>query len=148
MSVPNQYAADGGRRRLIGETASGSIVASHGARSATRIMPARIAPPTSAIGWRRNASRKRRQVGDTDLPAAIGEAGRAVATSVGKGRPDRLTSPPGGSERSERGGMFIPVGKGRPDRLTSPPGGSERSERGEMFHRRSIARRESPLEPV
>src|SRR5579864_6433843 len=27
-------------------------------------------------------------------------------TSVGKGRPDRLTSPPGGSERSERGGMF------------------------------------------
>ena len=26
--------------------------------------------------------------------------------SVGKGRPDRLTSPLGGSERSERGGMF------------------------------------------
>src|SRR6185437_3563857 len=44
------------------------------------------------------------------------------------------TSPPGGSERSERGGMFIPVGKGRPDRLTSPPGGSDRSERGAMFH--------------
>ena len=53
--------------------------------------------------------------------------------SVGKGRPDRLTRPPGGSERSERGGMF-PVGKGRPDRLTRPPGGSERSERGGMFH--------------
>src|SRR5579864_9149079 len=53
--------------------------------------------------------------------------------SVGKGRPDRLTGPPGGSERSERGGMFIPVGKGRPDRLTGPPGGSERSERGGMF---------------
>jgi len=29
--------------------------------------------------------------------------------SVGKGRPDRLTSPPGGSERSERGGMFHPT---------------------------------------
>src|SRR6185312_14033429 len=29
-----------------------------------------------------------------------------VVMSVGKGRPDRLTSPPGGSERSERGGMF------------------------------------------
>jgi hypothetical protein len=54
--------------------------------------------------------------------------------SVGKGRPDRLTSPPGGSERGERGGMFIPVGKGRPNRLTAPPGGSERSERGGMFH--------------
>ncbi len=53
--------------------------------------------------------------------------------SVGKGRPDRLTGPPGGSERSERGGMFILVGKGRPDRLTGPPGGSERSERGGMF---------------
>ena len=30
--------------------------------------------------------------------------------------------------------MFHAVGKGRPDRLTSPPGGSERSERGGMFH--------------
>src|SRR6185437_5925053 len=86
MSVPNQYAADGGRRRLIGETASGSIVASHGARSATTIMPARIAPPTSAIGWRRNASRKRRHVGDTDLPATIGAAGSVVAISISDAR--------------------------------------------------------------
>jgi len=31
---------------------------------------------------------------------------KRMATSVGKGRPDRLTRPPGGSERSERGGMF------------------------------------------
>jgi hypothetical protein len=28
------------------------------------------------------------------------------------------------------GGRFILVAKGRPERLTSPPGGSERSERG------------------
>jgi hypothetical protein len=28
--------------------------------------------------------------------------------SGGKGRPDRLTDPPGGSERSERGGTFYP----------------------------------------
>ena len=53
--------------------------------------------------------------------------------SVGNGRPDRLTSPLGGSERSERGGLFILVGKGRPDRLTSPLGGSKRSERGGCF---------------
>src|SRR6478672_13891650 len=42
------------------------------------------------------------------------------AKSIGKGRPDRLTSPLGGSERSERGGIFHPGGKGRPGR------GSER----------------------
>jgi hypothetical protein len=30
--------------------------------------------------------------------------------------------------------MFIPAGKGRPDRLTNPLGGSERSERGGTFH--------------
>jgi hypothetical protein len=34
-------------------------------------MIARITPPTIAIGWRRNASRKRRQVGETDRVDAI-----------------------------------------------------------------------------
>src|SRR5689334_19990142 len=68
--------------------------------------------------------------GSCEIGGAHAESSTAARTAisparripVGKGRPDRLTSPPGGSERSERGGMFIPVGKGRPDRLTSPPG--------------------------
>jgi hypothetical protein len=72
-------------------------------------------------------------VTSTDLPARSGAIVSGIV-SVGKGRPDRLTNPPGGSERSERGGMFIPGGKGRPDQLTSPLGGGERSERGGMFH--------------
>src|SRR6185312_11455544 len=56
------------------------------------------------------------------------------STSVGKGRPDRLISPPGGSERSERGGMFHQSGRAAPTDWISPPEGSERSERGGMFH--------------
>jgi hypothetical protein len=38
------------------------------------------------------------------LDADDGFAGLHVSASVGKGRPDRLTRPLGGSERSERGG--------------------------------------------
>src|SRR6266516_7063959 len=74
MSVPNQKAADGALRRLIGETACGSIVPSHGAKIAMPIMPMRMAPPMSAVGWRLNASRKRRHVGDTDFGPASGAA--------------------------------------------------------------------------
>src|SRR6478672_999126 len=44
---------------------------------------------------------------------AIGRVGAGpifiAETSVGNGRPDRMTSPPGDSERSERGGRFIPT---------------------------------------
>src|ERR1039457_316462 len=71
MSVPNQKSADGGFRRLIGATACGSTVPNQGAKIAMAIMQIRMTPPTSAVGWRLNASRKRRQVGDTDLGGAI-----------------------------------------------------------------------------
>src|SRR5438874_8874197 len=74
MSVPNQNCADGGFRRLIGATACGSIVPSQGAKAASATMPIKMAPPMSAVGWRRNASRKRRHVGDTDLAGAIAAA--------------------------------------------------------------------------
>src|SRR6202049_1217170 len=79
MSVPNQKSADGGFKRLIGATACGSMVPSHGAKIAMATMQIRITPPMSAVGWRLKASRKRRQVGDTDLGAAVDGATRVVA---------------------------------------------------------------------
>src|SRR6202521_719466 len=79
MSVPNQKSPDGGFRRLIGATACGSIVPSHGAKIAMATMPIRMTPPMSAVGWRLNASRNRRQVGDTDLGEAIDGATKVVA---------------------------------------------------------------------
>src|ERR1700687_3837287 len=83
MSVPNQKSADGGFSRLIGATACGSIVPNHGAKIAMATMQIRITPPISAVGWRLKASRKRRQVGDTDLGEAIDGAIKVVAlTSI------------------------------------------------------------------
>ena len=46
----------------------------------------------------------------------------------GSGSPGPKQAPPGGSERSERGG--IDFGSGSPGPKQAPPGGSERSERG------------------
>src|SRR2546423_15075520 len=79
MWVPNQKSAEGGFRRLIGATACGPMVPSHGAKIAMATMQIRISPPMSAVGCRLNASRKRRQVGDTDLGAAIDGVTRAGA---------------------------------------------------------------------
>src|SRR5438046_4811951 len=81
MSVPNQKSADGGFRRLAGETACGSIVPSRGARNATATITIRMTPPMSAVGWRLNASRNRRHVGDTDL-VATGAASAVVLMSI------------------------------------------------------------------
>src|SRR5262245_22506381 len=53
MSVPNQLAADGGRRRLSGSMTTGSVVPSHGARIATIAVRLRSTRPTIAMGWRR-----------------------------------------------------------------------------------------------
>src|SRR6476646_2434282 len=117
MSVPNQYISEGARRRLIGDTASGSTVPSHGASSAAATMASRMTPPTIAVGWRRKASRNRFQVGETDLATGT-EAASVAFTSVGN-RPDQ---PPGGSERSGRGGMSS--SSARADRTahkTDPP---------------------------
>src|SRR5437763_8449779 len=80
MSVPSQNSRDGGLKRLIGITACGSIVPSHGARIAMVTITTRMAPPISAVGWRRNASRKRRHVGDTDLTGASGGAASVVVS--------------------------------------------------------------------
>src|SRR5208283_808130 len=80
MSVPNQNSRDGGLRRLMGATAWGSTVPSHGARIATAIMHRRMPPPMSAVGCRRKASRKRRQVGDSDLSDASERASRVKAS--------------------------------------------------------------------
>src|SRR5947207_14761322 len=81
MSVPNQKSADGGFRRLAGETACGSMVPSNGARIAMATMTMSMTPPMSAVGWRLNASRKRRHVGDTDL-VATGAASAVVLISI------------------------------------------------------------------
>src|ERR1051326_10820 len=94
MSVPNQKAADGALSRLIGDTACGSIVPSQGAAGAMPIIATRSAPPMSAVGWRLNASRKRRHVGDTDLAGAIGAAAIVEAISSGcAGRRTRTRDP-------------------------------------------------------
>src|SRR5262245_4209551 len=69
MSVPNQNSAEGSLRRLMGATACGSTVPSHGASTATRIIAASTTPPAMAVGCRRNASLKRCQVGETDARA-------------------------------------------------------------------------------
>src|SRR5881394_2679428 len=81
MSVPNQNSAEGGFKRLAGETACGSIVPSQGARNAMATMTMSMTPPMSAVGWRLNASRKRRHVGDTDL-VATGAASAVVLISI------------------------------------------------------------------
>src|SRR6185437_6018743 len=102
---------------------------------------ASIVDGSSARADRRNACSGGNSFGCSDgIPSAWACASTRAATiakarmpPIGKGRPDRLASPLGGSERSERGGTFIPVGKGRPDRLIRPLGGSERSERGGTF---------------
>src|SRR5690349_11433326 len=67
----------------------------------------RHAPKQAAIMPSRTAARRRRM-------------------SVGKGRPDRLIRPLGGSERSERGGTFSREGPPRP---TEPPPRGQRAER-------------------
>src|SRR6185503_14831889 len=64
MSEPNQNSGEGCFKRLTGATAWGSTVPSHGARIAMRIITRSTSPPAIAVGWRRSASRKLRQVGD------------------------------------------------------------------------------------
>src|SRR5690349_17222284 len=82
MSVPNQKSADGGFSRLIGDTACGSTVPSHGASSAMAIMNSSTAPPTIAVGCRRNAVRTNATV----ETAGLAEVSRAIADMRGKGR--------------------------------------------------------------
>src|SRR5262245_34837359 len=53
MSLPNQKACDGGRKRRVGASACGSTVPSHGASRAASTMAARSAPPSTATRWRR-----------------------------------------------------------------------------------------------
>src|SRR5258706_3972258 len=70
MSLPNQNSADGGFKRRIGDTASGSTVPSHGAKTAIAIISSSTMPPTIAVGLRRNASRRNCQVDETGFGAA------------------------------------------------------------------------------
>src|SRR5687768_17277330 len=81
MSVPNQYSPDGCFRRLTGSTACGSVVPSHGASAATRIIAASTIPPAMAVGWRRSASLKRPSVGEMEVVVIA-----AVAISVADAR--------------------------------------------------------------
>src|SRR5688572_536404 len=79
MSEPNQKSAEGCFRRFTGATACGSTVPSHGARIATRIMASSTSPPMIAVGWRRSASRKLRQVGETGFGMSSAAADMLVA---------------------------------------------------------------------
>src|SRR5438876_3628450 len=56
MSVPNQEAAAGARRRWLGLMARGSAVPSQGARAATASMTSSRVPPAAMVGWRRTPS--------------------------------------------------------------------------------------------
>src|SRR6185436_10110233 len=67
MSEPNQNSSEGCLSRLIGATACGSTVPSHGASSAIAIIASRITPPAIAVGCLRKASLKPRQVGDATM---------------------------------------------------------------------------------
>src|SRR5260221_12988332 len=82
MSEPNQKSAEGCLRRFTGATAWGSTVPSHGASTAMRIMASSTRPPAIAVGWRRSASRKLRQVGET----AFGTSSATAAMSVADAR--------------------------------------------------------------
>ena len=76
MSVPNQYSRRRGlQARCIGATACGSTVPSHGAKIAMRIMTTSTTAPAIAVGWRRSASLRRRQVGDVERGGAERELG-------------------------------------------------------------------------
>src|SRR5215831_209585 len=79
MSVPNQNCADGSFSRCTGATAWGSAVASHGASTATSSIAASTTPPAIAVGWRRRASRKRRQMSDD---SARGPGSASAVTSI------------------------------------------------------------------
>src|SRR5262245_33110498 len=84
MSEPNQNSPDGCLSRLIGATAWGSTVPSPGASSAIAIIASRITPPAIAVGWRRNASRNRCQVGDAAMSVADARIEQHVAQIHGE----------------------------------------------------------------
>src|SRR5689334_16868666 len=79
MSEPNQYSAEGCFSLFSGATACGSTVPSQGAASAIPTMRRRITPPAIAVGWRRNASRKRRQVGEAATSVADARIEQRIA---------------------------------------------------------------------
>src|SRR5258706_5813295 len=79
MSEPNQKSAEGCFKRLTGATAWGSTVPSHGASTAIRIIASSTRPPAMAVGWRRSASRKLRQVGETGFGTSSAMAAMSVA---------------------------------------------------------------------
>src|SRR3954454_4032407 len=70
MSVPNQYASEGLRRRRIGDSACGSTVPRYGASVAISTMRPMSTAPATMVGWRR---RKPRAFG-----VAIEKAGAAM----------------------------------------------------------------------
>src|SRR5258708_10969438 len=82
MSVPNQCSPEGGFRRWIGASVCGSTVPSHGASDAVSTITASTIAPAMAVGWRRNASRNRCQVGDADF----GTGKTALVMSVANAR--------------------------------------------------------------
>src|SRR5512145_1236826 len=81
MSVPNQYCSLIGRSRRIGDSACGSMVPSHGAASATSTISSNTTAPARAVGCRRNASLKRRTVGEADFGAAPAWATAAMSVA-------------------------------------------------------------------
>src|SRR5512140_2226600 len=78
MSVPNQNCADGAFNRRVGTTCSGSIVPSHGARTAIRIISSSTMPPAIAVGCRRSVPASQPRI----VGAGVAAAGGAIATEV------------------------------------------------------------------
>src|SRR5688572_4204204 len=98
MSEPNQNSSEGCFSRLIGATAWGSTVPSHGASSAIAIITSRITPPAIAVGCLRKASLNPRQVGDATMSVTdagieqhVAEIHREVDEHVGARGPGART---------------------------------------------------------
>src|SRR5262245_39312673 len=82
MSVPNQLVAEGGRRRWRGLIWTGSVVPSHGARSATTAIRHNSTRPSAAVGWRRPSLATPAQAPRGPDPAAGDSASGALIGSV------------------------------------------------------------------
>jgi len=72
--------ADGGFRRRMGDTLSGSVVPSQGARIAIATITSSTTPPAMAVGWRRSVAPIRRSA----VGGRTGERGAIAAELIGR----------------------------------------------------------------
>src|SRR5258705_9514760 len=74
LSVPNQWSAEGLRRRCDGSIEIGSTVASQGAAIEASTMASSSAPPIATVGWRRTNAPKPARAGGATGRATVANA--------------------------------------------------------------------------